>query len=120
MAKAKKSVVQPEVVQSQDTPVTTDTPVQPVTKTAKKVRYAPRNVLSNPEATITVLVSGNPKRQGSMSFTRWEQIPYSGQTVASFQAAFKAANLSGMLARNDLRWAVEHGFIAIESTEAAE
>jgi hypothetical protein len=76
---------------------------------AKQARYAPVGVLSE-NATITH-VAPNPKK--GKSALRYAQFYKVGITVAQFVAAYKAANLPGVLARNDLRWDLQHGFITL-------
>jgi hypothetical protein len=85
--------------------------VAPVEAKAKKARYAPTSVLV--DTAIITKVKDNPKRAGSKAWDRYNRFHKEGQTVAEYIAANKAANLSGMLARNDLRWDLEHGHIEI-------
>lgn len=88
---------------------TTETPV--VEAKAKKARYAPTSVLV--DAAVITAVKANPKRVGSKAYDRYARFHKEGQTVAEYIAANKEANFSGMLARNDLRWDLEHGHIEI-------
>lgn len=122
--KSKKSarVVAPQQVEVAPEVAVVETPVveTPVEAKAKKARYAPTSVLVD-NAVITV-VKANPKRVGSKAHARYAQFHRAGQTVAEYIAANKAANMSGMLARNDLRWDLEHGHIeiALPEMQAAE
>lgn len=96
-------------------PAAPETPAEPK---AKKVRYAPTTVLD--DAAVITGVKANPKRVGSKSFARYAKYYREGITVAEYVAAYKADNLPGMLARNDLRWDVQHGFITIGVKVAEE
>jgi hypothetical protein len=93
-------------------------PEAPVTTEAKAkpVRYASKDVLA-PNARIT-WVKENPKR--GKSAIRYGQFYRVGVTVAELEAEYKAANLTRMLARADVRWDVEHGNIVLEQPQAAE
>jgi hypothetical protein len=98
-----------------DTQVTPEAPVTTEAK-AKPVRYAGKDVLV-PNARIT-WVKENPKR--GKSATRYSQFYRVGVTVAELEAEYKAANLTRMLARADVRWDVQHGNIMLEAPAAAE
>jgi hypothetical protein len=76
---------------------------------AKQARYAPAAVIV-PNAVITH-VAPNPKK--GKSALRYAQFYQVGITVEQFVAAYKAAGLKGMLARADLRWDLQHGFITL-------
>jgi hypothetical protein len=88
---------------------------------AKPVRYAPKSVLENPNAKITWV---KPQAKGpdgkSKSADRYNRFYREGVTVAELEAAYKAANLTRMLARADVRWDVEHKNIVLEEVAAAE
>jgi hypothetical protein len=118
MARIKKTVKAEQVV---DAPVVETTVVEtPVVETptepkAKKVRYAPKSVLQ--DAAVIRLLKPNAKGDSSKSKSaeRFNRLHKDTQTVAEYIAAHKEAYQSGaMLARNDLRWDLEHGFITIE------
>jgi hypothetical protein len=96
--------------------VTTET--APVEVKAKKRRYAPTSVLV--DSAVITSVKANPKRVGSRSFDRYAKFYRVGMTVAEYIADNKAAGLPGMLARNDLRWDLEHGHIEIGAPAPAE
>jgi hypothetical protein len=100
-----------------ETHVETQSAVEPK---AKKVRYAPKSVLQD-SAIVRLL---KPKAKGesgkSKSAERFNRLHKEVQTVAEYIAAHKEAYQSGaMLARNDLRWDLEHGFISIEAPQEA-
>jgi hypothetical protein len=100
-----------------DTQVAPEAPVTTQTEAkAKPVRYASKDVLV-PNARIT-WVKENPKR--GKSAVRYGQFYRVGVTVAELEAEYKAANLTRMLARADVRWDVEHGNIMLEMPAAAE
>jgi hypothetical protein len=123
-----EQVVDAPVVETQS--VATETETSPVVETqstepkasepkAKKVRYAPKSVLQD-SAIVRLL---KPKAKGesgkSKSAERFNRLHKDSQTVAEYIAAHKEAYQSGaMLARNDLRWDLEHGFISIEAPQA--
>jgi hypothetical protein len=95
--------------------------VKAVEPKAKKVRYAPKSVLQD-SAIVRLL---KPKAKGesgkSKSAERFNRLHKEVQTVAEYIAAHKEAYQSGaMLARNDLRWDLEHGFISIEAPQASQ
>jgi hypothetical protein len=110
---AKKSahVATPEQVAPEAEVVTTQTEAK-----AKPVRYAGKDVLV-PNARIS-WVKENPKR--GKSAQRYGQFYRVGVTVAELEAEYKAANLTRMLARADVRWDVQHGNITLEMPAAAE
>jgi hypothetical protein len=99
-----------------DTQVAPEAPVTTEAKAAKPVRYASKDVLA-PNARIT-WVKENPKR--GKSAVRYSQFYRVGVTVAELEAEYKAANLTRMLARADVRWDVEHNNITLEQPQAAE
>jgi hypothetical protein len=76
---------------------------------AKQARYAPASAIL-PNAVITH-VAPNPKK--GKSAARYSQFYKVGITVEQFVAAYKAAGFKGMLARADLRWDLQHGFITL-------
>jgi hypothetical protein len=76
---------------------------------AKQARYAPAAAIL-PNAVITH-VAPNPKK--GKSALRYAQFYKVGITVEQFVAAYKAAGFKGMLARADLRWDLQHGFITL-------
>jgi cell division septation protein DedD len=110
-------VVAPEQVAPEQvaTPTVEATPAtEPVAATepkAKKVRYAPTSVLV--DTAVITRVTPNPKRPGSKSFDRYAKFYRVGVSVAQLVQEYKDSNLSGMLARNDLRWDVQHGQIEL-------
>jgi hypothetical protein len=88
--------------------------VAPVVSTAtvaaaKQARYAPSAAIL-PNAVITH-VAPNPKK--GKSAARYSQFYKVGITVEQFVASYKAAGFNGMLARADLRWDLQHGFITL-------
>jgi hypothetical protein len=99
-----------------DTQVAPEAPVTTEAKAAKPVRYAGKDVLV-PNARIT-WVKENPKR--GLSKDRYAKFYRVGVTVAELEAEYKAANLTRMLARADVRWDVQHGNIMLEAPAAAE
>jgi hypothetical protein len=76
---------------------------------AKQARYAPAAAIL-PNAVITY-VAPNPKK--GKSALRYAQFYKTGITVEQFVAAYKAAGFKGLLARADLRWDLQHGFITL-------
>jgi hypothetical protein len=92
--------------------------VETATK-AKPVRYAPASILENDQAVVTSFIS-NPKVAGKLSHARYAKYYRVGITIAQFVAAYKADNLPGVLARNDLRWDFQHGFITLEAPQKAD
>jgi predicted transcriptional regulator len=114
----KTPVVETQSVETTPAPVVeTQSAVEPK---AKKVRYAPKSVLQD-SAIVRLL---KPKAKGesgkSKSAERFNRLHKEVQTVAEYIAAHKEAYQSGaMLARNDLRWDLEHGFISIEAPQEA-
>lgn len=115
-----QSVVTTEV-QSVEAVVETETKAEtkPTEPKAKKVRYAPKSVLQD-TAIIRLL---KPKAKGDSSKSnaaeRFNRLHKETQTVAEYIAAHKEAyQTGGMLARNDLRWDFEHGFITIEAPQS--
>jgi hypothetical protein len=76
---------------------------------AKQARYA--SVASIPGSAVITGFVPNPKK--GKSAVRYGQFYKVGLTVDQFVAAYKAANLPGVLARNDLRWDLQHGFITL-------
>jgi hypothetical protein len=105
-----------------DTQVAPEAPVTTQTEAkAKPVRYAPKSVLENPNAKITWV---KPQAKGpngkSKSADRYNRFYREGVTVAELEAEYKAANLTRMLARADVRWDVEHNNITLEQPQAAE
>jgi hypothetical protein len=123
MIKRLKKTVQAEQVaetpavetQSVSTTEVQATETKPTEPKAKKVRYAPKSVLQ--DSAIVRLLKPNAKGDSSKSKSaeRFNRLHKDTQTVAEYIAAHKEAYQSGaMLARNDLRWDLEHGFITIE------
>jgi hypothetical protein len=124
MARIKKTVKAEQIV---DAPVVAETPavetsvapaVEAPAKT-KKVRYAPKSVLQ--DSAVIRLLKPNAKGDSSKSKSaeRFNRLHKDTQTVAEYIAAHKEAYQSGaMLARNDLRWDLEHGFITIENLQS--
>jgi hypothetical protein len=112
MVKQSNKKSAPVVAQDQVAP---EAPVTTEAK-AKVVRYADKAIL-NPAARIT-WVKENPKR--GKSAVRYGQFYRVGVTVAELEAEYKAANLTRMLARADVRWDVQHGNIMLEEVAAAE
>jgi hypothetical protein len=102
-----------------DTQVAPEAPVTTEAK-AKVVRYASKDVLV-PNARITWV---KPQAKGpngkSKSADRYNRFYREGVTVAELEAEYKAANLTRMLARADVRWDVEHNNITLEQPQAAE
>lgn len=110
---------------AQDVAVQQDTPVAPVEATApvetapvvvkaKPARYAPASSFNNMAAVITVVVPNAKGPSGkSKASTRFNRFYSNGITVGEFIAAYKAANLSTTLARADLRWDLQHGWISL-------
>jgi hypothetical protein len=78
---------------------------------AVTARYAPRKLVSNPNAVITVLVP-NPKRPGTMAHAKYACYQ-NGQTVAQFTAALVALGYPAVKATNNLAWDLQHGFITL-------
>jgi hypothetical protein len=112
-----QSVSTPEVGSVEAVVETQSAETKP-TKT-KKVRYAPKSVLQD-TAVIRLL---KPKAKGesgkSNAAERFNRLHKETQTVAEYIAAHKEAYQTGaMLARNDLRWDYEHGFISIEAPQS--
>jgi predicted transcriptional regulator len=110
-------------VETQSAPPVVETqsaPTAPVVESkAKKVRYAPKSVLQ--DSAIVRLLKPNAKGESSKSKSaeRFNRLHKEVQTVAEYIAAHKEAYQSGaMLARNDLRWDLEHGFISIEAPQS--
>ena len=104
--------------------VATIAPVVAVAATpapVKVAKYAPAQAVVNPNAVITVVRVGNPKRAGTKAHARYGQFHGAAgttQTVGAFVQAYVAAGLGGLLARADLRWEMAHGFITIEAPVA--
>jgi hypothetical protein len=119
LRKSAEQVVETPVVETPaiETPVV-ETPVAAETPEAKakKARYAPTSVLV--DTAIITVVKANPKRAGTKAHGRYEKYHRVGQSVAEYIAAYKANNEAGMLARNDLRWDLEHGHIELGQPEA--
>jgi hypothetical protein len=81
---------------------------------AKKQRYASVDLLGNDNAIISWVKRPNPKIAGKKSAVRYDRYYREGMTVGEYCDAYKANNEPRMLARNDLRWDYQHGFITIE------
>jgi hypothetical protein len=97
-------------------PVTTAPAVHPILAVAtlvaaKQARYA--SVAAIPGSAVISSFVANAKKGNSKSAVRYNQFYKVGITVDQFVAAYKAANLPGVLARNDLRWDLQHGFITL-------
>lgn len=85
-----------------------ETPAVPEAKADPKTR-GPRGV---PEAAVIhLLVTANPKREGSKSFERFKGYQ-DGQTIADALAAG--------VTTPDLVWDAKHGFISIEGYDPGE
>jgi hypothetical protein len=122
----KKTTVQAEqiaetpVVETQSVaPEIQSAETKPAETKAKKVRYAPKSVLQ--DAAVIRLLKPNAKGESgkSKAAERFNRLHKETQTVAEYIAAHKEAYQTGaMLARNDLRWDFEHGFISIEAPQA--
>lgn len=84
---------------------------------AKKRRYAPHAAIANLDLVVGEVLP-NPKRAGSKAADRYARFMQPGITVRAFIQAYKDANLSGMAARGDLRWNLEHGFITLVDPKA--
>ena len=113
-----------EVNAAQKVETTTDDPkVETLVQTSvadateKKGKYASASAIGDLTQIIT-FVRANPKRANSKSFKRYADFHKVGQSLAEFIAAYKEAKLGSLLARNDLRWDLEHGFIKIEAAPA--
>jgi hypothetical protein len=106
--------VEVQVAPATPAPVEVQATPAPVTKPVK-AKYAPASAVNNPAAVITVLV---PNAKGfsptNKSATRFNKYYVPGITVAEFIAAYKAANERVGFAQADLRWDLQHGFIALE------
>jgi hypothetical protein len=85
----------------------------PVAATPKVVvaKYAAPATIANMAAVITA--KPNPKQPSGAAFGRYAKFYTPGVTVGEFIAAYKAAGLSTTLARADLRWDLQHGFITL-------
>jgi hypothetical protein len=112
----------PNTVEITETPAAPEAPAttneksnEPAEAKVKKARYAPVSILQDNARIASVMA--NPKRPGKKSYDRYARFYRVGQTVAEYVQSYKDANLSGMLARNDLRWDFEHGFITLEAPE---
>jgi predicted transcriptional regulator len=123
MIKRMKKTVEAEQVVATETPVVetpvVETPAAETPAKAKKVRYAPKSVLQ--DSAVIRLLKPNAKGDSSKSNAaeRFNRLHKETQTVAEYIAAHKEAYQKGaMLARNDLRWDLEHGFIAIEAPQS--
>jgi hypothetical protein len=125
-----EKIVDTPSVETQSLPVVETQSVAPETQSAetkpaetptkaKKVRYAPKSVLQ--DAAVIRLLKPNAKGESgkSKAAERFNRLHKETQTVAEYIAAHKEAYQTGaMLARNDLRWDFEHGFITIEAPQA--
>jgi hypothetical protein len=101
---------------AQDTTVTeaTATPVEATVvqePTAKPVRYAPKSVLT-PNARIAYVAANGKKGKSRDRFALYTV----GMTVGEYIAAVKERNWS--YGREDIRWDVQHGLIALEAPAA--
>jgi hypothetical protein len=76
---------------------------------AKQAKYA--SVAAIPGNAVISSFVANPKK--GKSAVRYAQFYKVGITVDQFVAAYKAAGLAGVMARNDLRWDLQHGFITL-------
>jgi hypothetical protein len=76
-------------------------------------RFAPASAVAN-DALVIATVMPNPKRPGSKSYVRYDMYHRAGQTIGEFVAAYKTAKLGEKLARADLRWDLQHGFITLK------
>jgi hypothetical protein len=92
-------------------PVTPAVETAPVTPAAVKARYAAPASINNMAAVITAIP--NPKVPGKKSHARYAKFYVPGITVQDFIASYKAAGYSTTLARADLRWDLQHGFITL-------
>lgn len=118
----RKAKVQEQVVEQVAPQAEVTTPEVAVVDTATKtkpVRYAPASILDNDQAVITWVME-NPKVAGKKSHARYAKYYRVGLTIAQYVAAYKADNLPGVLARNDLRWDFQHGFIQLEAPQKAD
>jgi hypothetical protein len=114
-----QSVATMEVGSAEAIVETQSAEVKAVETKPKKVRYAPKSVLQ--DSAIVRLLKPNAKGESSKSKSaeRFNRLHKEVQTVAEYIAAHKEAYQSGaMLARNDLRWDLEHGFISIEAPQS--
>jgi hypothetical protein len=114
-----QSVATTEVGSAEAIVETQSAEVKAIEPKAKKVRYAPKSVLQ--DSAIVRLLKPNAKGESSKSKSaeRFNRLHKESQTVAEYIAAHKEAYQSGaMLARNDLRWDLEHGFISIEAPQS--
>lgn len=87
------------------------TPAQVEAK-AKAKRYASVAVLANPNAVISYLVSPNPRKPGTKSAAKFALFEV-GMSVAQVEAKFVEARFGKGKARNQLRWDIEHGYVAL-------
>jgi hypothetical protein len=113
---------------AQETPVQEKTNDQPKAEEkakepkVKKVRYATVDAIPD-NAVVTWF---KPEAKGptgkSKSSIRYNRYYRTGITVAEFCQAYKDNNEPRMLARNDLRWDLQHGLITLEvpQSKAAE
>jgi hypothetical protein len=76
---------------------------------AKQARYAPATAIL-PNAVITYVAPNSKKGKSAARYAQFYKV---GLTVEQFVASYKAAGLKGMLARADLRWDLQHGFITL-------
>jgi hypothetical protein len=97
-----------------------ETPAEEPKAKAKKQRYASVDLLGNDNAIISWVKRPNPKIAGKKSAVRYDRYYREGMTVGEYCDAYKANNEPRMLARNDLRWDYQHGFITIEEPAVAE
>jgi hypothetical protein len=98
-------------------PVEAEAPaVAPTTEApavAKKARYAPKRF--GLDQTITMLVTGNPKRSTGKSAARFAACHSpEPQTVREYIARSVELGNKPALAHNDLRWDAQHGFIEVK------
>jgi hypothetical protein len=93
---------------------------EPKVAKVKKTRYA--NVAAIPDTAVITWFKPEAKGQTgkSKSSTRYNRYYKTGITVAEFCQAYKDNNEPRMLARNDLRWDLQHGLIQLETPAVAE
>jgi hypothetical protein len=93
---------------------------QPVTPRKKVKRYASVDAIKDTD----VISWFKPQAKGpvgkSKSSNRYNRYYKIGITVAEFCQAYKDNNEPRMLARNDLRWDLQHGLITLEAPQAPE
>jgi hypothetical protein len=123
-----ETIVETPAVETTET-VTETAPVETQPETAptetkaakvKKTRYASVDVI--PDAAVITwfkpLAKGPTEK--SKSAKRYNRYYQTGITVEQFCQAYKENNEPRMLARNDLRWDFQHGFIQLEVPASQE